>query len=209
MFNPQWNENEQLLIDEFKNGNTEAFQYVYKLYATALRGFANTLIKNSQESEDIVTESFIKLWKQHQDFNTISHLRAFLYTVVRNACMDFMKNSTRRKNLLKGLSYSSVPDEEDQFRADIIKAEVFNKIMEEVEKMPEGMRNVFMMLYVHKMSSAEVAQKLNITRETVRVQKGNVIKQLKKILGEDKFLTGCLLFGISLVEFMNAPTFLK
>ncbi|HJU45884.1 MAG TPA: sigma-70 family RNA polymerase sigma factor [Chitinophagaceae bacterium] len=187
MLNPEWKDNDQKLIEEFRSGNKKAFHYIYNLYYATLCSYANRLfMDNSQEAEDIVAESFIKLWERREQvrFEAREHIRAYLYTVIRNSRIDFLRIVQRKEESHKELFYLSEQDDEAYLQASMARAELYNKMLEEIERMPEGMKQIFLLAFVDGMSTAEIAQKLERAEETVRVQKARAVKFLKKRLGD-------------------------
>jgi len=57
-----------------------------KLYAFALR-----VLQNSEESEDVVQEIFVKLWRMRGELGTIRNREAFAMTMTKNLCIDKLK----------------------------------------------------------------------------------------------------------------------
>ena len=175
-------------MEEFRNGNKEAFQYFYDLYYRSLYSFANKLTNNSEEAKDIVTESFMKLWRRCHEFKTVADVRPVLYTITRHACIDFLRLNQRQEQAHKHLSNLEQLKEDDHLQVSMAKDEFFRRALAEVDKMPGAMREIFKLAYVEGLSTAEIAQKLNLAPDTVRVQKSRAIKMLKKILGEKGLL---------------------
>src|SRR5687768_3909645 len=80
------------LIIKFKEGDQRAYTRVFEEYSSRLIYFAQEFINNRPEAEDIVVGIFTKLWKIHQNFDTIENIRAFLYIAVRNKCLDYLRS---------------------------------------------------------------------------------------------------------------------
>ena len=193
MLNSEWKENPQLLIEEFRSRNKEAFHHIYDLFHATLRNFAARLLNNPEEAEDIVAESFIKVWERCHTFNTVDGVRAFLFTITRNACIDFLKHSHRKEASHKQILEMSQQDEEAYLQANMLKAELLEKVLSHVKNMPDGMKQIFLMAYIDGMSTADIAKQLNLAEDTVRVQKSRAVKLLKKILGDKGLLVGGIL----------------
>src|SRR5687767_5022335 len=75
------------IIEDFKKGSTRALNYIYNLFYNPLCYFAGQLV-SKEEAEDIVTDTFVKLWLKHEDFHSLQGIKAFLYIAVRNSCLD-------------------------------------------------------------------------------------------------------------------------
>ena len=78
-------------IDRFRAGSLDDFQCVYELYYDTMYVFAYNLIHNEAEAQDMTTETFIKLWRLHANFESLNNIKAFLYVTNRNACLDALR----------------------------------------------------------------------------------------------------------------------
>jgi len=60
--------------------------------------FAKRFVLDRQDAEDIVAESFIKLWRLRENFDNPQSIKAFLFITTRNGCLDFLRASQRQGN---------------------------------------------------------------------------------------------------------------
>src|SRR5690242_14083 len=72
---------------------------MFHQYYTSLCFFANKILEDRPAAEDVVEDVFINLWRKDPDLENYNNIKAVLYTSVRNACFDFIKN--RRNNILR------------------------------------------------------------------------------------------------------------
>src|SRR5438105_8361645 len=100
------------LIVGFKEGNRDAFRLVYQLHHRALYNFVRQLTDDRHEAEDIVADTFVKLWKLKANFETDNNIKAFLYITARNASLNFLRYEKRLNENRRELFY--MHDEEDQ-----------------------------------------------------------------------------------------------
>ncbi len=179
--------NDHELMVAFKNGNQAAIDYIYTSNYRQLCYFARGFVNNKEEAEDIVVETFIKLLKKRNDFDTLTNIKGFLYTATRNACLDFLKHVKRKTESHKEIIYLMQKDE-DFIQSRIIKAELLRLILDEVEHLPVIRKKIFKMIFIEEMSTAEIAEKLGITIDTVRVQKARAIASIRTAILKDKLL---------------------
>jgi len=168
----------QDLIAAFKKGDQEAINSIYRNNFRQLCYFARGLINNKEEAEDIVVETFIKLLRKRNDFDTLTNIQGFLYTATRNACLDFLKHVQRKTASHKEIIYLMEKDE-DFIQSKIVKAELLKLILDEVEHLPVIRKEIFKLIFVEELSTAEIAEKLNITVDTVRVQKARALHSIR------------------------------
>jgi RNA polymerase sigma-70 factor (ECF subfamily) len=167
------------ILSELKQGSTQALHAIHDLYYPGLRNFANGLLGDIPAAEDVVTEIFIVLWKKHKDFETLQQVKAFLYISTRNACINHAKKSQRDLAMKAGFSNYLSSDYQEFALNEMIRAEVLQQIHEAIEALPAQCRKVFKMCYVDGMSNAEVAERCNISINTVKNHKVKALQLLR------------------------------
>ena len=166
------------IIRGLKKRHSHALNYIFKRHYKPLCYFAWQLTGNKPEAEDIAGEVFIKLWRRHNDFNSLQNIKAFLYIATRNACFDYLKHVQRKNASHEELLYLA-ENSEEFIQSRMAKAEVLQAILYEVETLPPVRRQIFKMIYLQDLSTNEIAQQLNITADTVRVQKARALNSLR------------------------------
>ena len=166
------------IIGGLKKRHPHAMTYLFKRYYKPLCYFAWQLMGNKAEAEDIAGESFMKLWRKHNDFDSIRNVRAFLYIATRNASFDYLKHIQRKNTSHEELLYLA-ENSEEYIQSRMARAEILQLILYEVETLPPVRRQIFKMIYLEGLSTSQIAQQLNITADTVRVQKARAINLLR------------------------------
>jgi RNA polymerase sigma-70 factor (ECF subfamily) len=88
---------DEIIATLFQQGNETAFKQVRKMfYATILR-FARQLTNERKEGRKIADNSFAKLEKMHDQFDTMNNIRAFLYITTRNNSFDYLKAKSKKQ----------------------------------------------------------------------------------------------------------------
>jgi len=158
----------------------KTFKLVFDNYFNALCAFAYKYIKDRSAVEDLTQEVFISLWDQHRNFDHINAVKAFLYTSVRNKCLNLLKHQVViQKNeaaLIRDLEY------EQFFTNHVIEEETFNQLTSEIRELPESSRKI-MILALNGLTNPEIAEELNVSVNTVKTQKKIAYSKLKNKLG--------------------------
>ena len=89
---------EKTLFEEIRNGNIEMFGILFKKYFGSMCVIAKSFISDTQAAEDIVQDIFIRLWEKRREYEEIPNLQVFLYVLVKNRCMDFLRS---KKNTIE------------------------------------------------------------------------------------------------------------
>jgi len=177
------NENNQLFNDE-KND----FKDIFKMYFKPLCHLSVHYLGNEDESKGVVQDAFIKLWEVRSNLNSNSKLGNYLFTLVKNDCLNILK---RRQILLKhhekirsielDYQYKSLEKVGDDFM-------LFNELKEKVDlaikKLPKNCRLVFEMSRNEELKNREIAEKLGVTQKTVEAHLTKALKLLRKELKE-------------------------
>jgi RNA polymerase sigma-70 factor (ECF subfamily) len=171
-------------IEKFRNGNQSVFKELYDRYFDSLFLFGQKYITNSEAVEDLVQDSFIKLWEKRSLFFHEAAIKAFLYKTVRNACLNFIDHQKVERNFEKKSNQEVLS--EDYFLKNVIEEEVYRIISETVDKLPESARQIYL-LSLKGLKNAEIAEDLNISINTVKTQKQRASKFLKENL-KDLFI---------------------
>lgn len=179
---------EQVLMDRFRNGDTEAFEIIYNSYHYTIYGFARYYLQNDIEAEDIASETFVKLWKLRANFESLQNVLGFLRVTTRNACIDYIKFKNRQGAGKEELLYLLDEVDEQAFANEEIRNEVLKYINDAIEKLPKKSRMV-MQLSVKGMKNADIAKELNVSLQTVLNQKSHAIKRIRvEVLARDIFI---------------------
>lgn len=167
------------IIEKLKQGDPEAYASFFNTFYAPLCYFATQLVRDKPAAEDIVKDTFIKLWQKHTDFESPQNVKAFLYITVRNASLNFLRHMAVRESTQKELLYLGRDREEAFVLNSMIKTEVLKEIYGEIEKFPEKRRHIFKLAYLEGMKNEEIAHKLDISVSTVKTQKARAILALR------------------------------
>ncbi|MFC2126051.1 RNA polymerase sigma-70 factor [Bacteroidota bacterium] len=167
-------------IQLLKKGDKKAFRNVFDLYYNALCAFGYKYIHDQSEVEDIIQEIFISFWENRTNFDHLNAIKAFLYTSVRNKCLNNLKHQLVRQNHEPALIYEL--ESEQFFTNHIIEEEIFNQLYYGISQLPKSAQNI-MLLALNGLKNREIAAELNISENTVKTQKKIAYSKLKDNLG--------------------------
>ena len=161
-----------------KMGEDKAFDFFFRQYYTSLCFFANSIIHNEEEAKDIVQDCFIKLWNS-QTFNERTEtVKSFLYTAVRNKCLDLL----RKRKVIKKAELQIVRNNDLEFEYfdEVAFAEMVRQVVERIEELPANTQKIFKLRYLDGKKYGEIANEINSTPEAVRKQKTRALKILRE-----------------------------
>jgi len=160
------------LFDRIKSGDQKALETLFSVYFPRLNDFARNVVKDDVISQDIVQDVFVKVWEKRFEIETIN-LEAFLFKLVRNRCIDYIKYLKVVNNRMQEIQISS--KYEELYRIDfigdepyvLIEQELKQKIEKTIESLPERCREVFILSRMNGLKNKEIAEKLGINIKNV------------------------------------------
>jgi RNA polymerase sigma-70 factor (ECF subfamily) len=165
------------------------FDSFFNSYYKAVYFFACKYVNEGSAAEDIVENSFIKLWEKREQMESEAGLRGYLYKTVYHGCLRWNSRQSMVDRRQKEIVYLSETVEKDCLE-NMIRAETLRRVKEAMEELPSECRKVFMKLFVEGKSVVEAAAELNVAVSTVKNQKARGIKILRMRL------TSFLVFGL-------------
>ncbi|SFM62781.1 RNA polymerase sigma-70 factor, ECF subfamily [Chitinophaga sp. YR627] len=172
---------EDELLTAIAANDTAAYSHLYDVYYNTLVYFSLSIIQDQHQAEDIATESLLKLWQSPNRFESIGKLRAYLFTLARNASLNYLKHLRVREK--RSLEISEQEQHDDNSIASLMaESELMRLIYQEIARLPDNYRQIVELLYLQDMPSADVAAQLDISMENLRQRKARAIKELKTVL---------------------------
>ena len=173
----------QALVKALKGGNQLAFSIVYKTYAAQTFSLAFKYLLNKELAEDAVQNLFLKLWLKKEEIDETKPINRYLFTMLKNDLLNTLRDSKKNIYLLEDC-LSMVLELEDNSQNENLKQEQMNIIQQALEQLSPQRRKVFEMKVSGKYSNQEIADKLNLSINTIKFQYSQSLKQIRSTVGE-------------------------
>lgn len=151
----------------------------HKEYGKLCR-YALTYMQDTHLAEDVVQETFIKIWEQKKELISSPDIRFYLITAVRNNCITMLRK--QNKEQLQFTDEVREPEPEVFITSSQMKEEANDKaarVKEALNRLPPKCREVFLLIKLHGMSYKQAAENLDISIKTIENQMGKAIKILR------------------------------
>ena len=172
----------QALVKALKEGNQLAFSIVYKTYAAQTFSLAFKYLLNKELAEDAVQNLFLKLWLKKEEIDETKPINRYLFTMLKNDLLNTLRDSKKNIYLLEDC-LSMVLELEDNSQNENLKQEQMNIIQQALEQLSPQRRKVFEMKVSGKYSNQEIADKLNLSINTIKFQYSQSLKQIRSTVG--------------------------
>lgn len=178
-------DSEALLLHDFRHGVEMALKVIYRQHYHSLWSFANRLVKDEAMVDDIIAESYVKLWHKRLEMDSLKGMIAYLYAIVRNGCISCVNERSRRDRMHKELAY--INQLQDVAVTEEIRARLMQTIKIETENLPPQMREVFKLAYLEGLLAPAIAERMSLSVHTVHTHKKLAMKKLRKALEKKGF----------------------
>lgn len=175
---------EKILVDKLKNNEVKAFDALFHKYSDKLYRFSFSLLKNEEDSKEIVQETFCKIWENRCQIDSSKSFKSFLFTISFHLVIDQLRLRLKdnKYRIFLEKYYGEHPGkQENQIDYDILKKEIFNA----VEELPRKRKEIYRLSREKGLSHKAIAEQLDIKEKTVENQINLALKHIKSHLGKE------------------------
>lgn len=171
---------DMFLLQLIKNGDKQAFKYVFDTYFTALCRFMYLYLGDTQEAEDIASDIFASVWENRKKLEIRLTFKAYLFQAAKNRCL----NVIRDRKATVSLDDINGQDTPQVSITDSLETEELNNLIQEaILSLPEKCREVFLQSRTKNLTNQEITESMDISVKTVEAQITKALKQIRKFLG--------------------------
>lgn len=159
----------------------EAFRMLVSKYSERLYWHIRKIVISHDDADDVLQETFVKVWKGLKGFRYDSKLFTWMYRIATNESISFLNNKKKmvfatgddiEDILLKNL------ESDDYFDGDKIEKELQKAIL----KLPERQRLVFNMKYFDNMKYEEISEILEVTTGALKASYHHAVNKIQESL---------------------------
>lgn len=189
--------NNKSIITALKAGEEKVFDAVYRHYFRRLCAFCSQYVDEQEEIEEIVQETMMWLWENRSSLMADLTLKTLLFTIVKNKALNRISHFEIKRKVHQEIveKYESEFDNPDFYFGN----ELFRLYEEALEKLPKEYREAYEMNRNHHLTHKEIAEKLNVSPQTVNYRIGQALKLLRIAL-KDYLPLFILYFGTDFLK---------
>jgi RNA polymerase sigma-70 factor (family 1) len=169
-------------VRAIKEGDEFVFQQVFNQYHGKLYFFVFNKIKSDYLAEEIVQDTFIKLWKYRETLHESFSISTQLYRIASTTLIDAIRKKNTAASVIKEVQHLETQPGQNKTQEMMDAKEMLLKIRGLVQKMPPVQRRVFELSREEGLSYKEIAEKLSISVKTVEIHISKSLKFLKSRL---------------------------
>nr|WP_299345892.1 RNA polymerase sigma factor [Allomuricauda sp.] len=173
------------LVEQCKANNRRAQMQLYRQYCDGMFAVAMRFLKNPDDAEDVLQESFIKAFQRIDQFRGDVTFGAWLKRIVVNGSIDFLKSKQQRTVELNE-GYMHVAEDEDWNFDDRISLE---RVKDAIEELPDKYRYVVQLFFVEGYDHSEISEILKISETASRTRLLRGKSMLREMLKDKAYGT--------------------
>jgi RNA polymerase sigma-70 factor (family 1) len=170
--------NLRLIQQGICDGNEMALTELYRLFHSRLHYFSTSIVRSSEDAEELVEDVFVKLWANRKEILHIENLSVYLYVAVKNRSYNLLVKRGRTpyysfEDMLEEMSTPSL----DPHKL-LVSAEMMKRMQSAIEALPPRCKMIFRLIREDGLQYKEVAHILNISVNTIDVQMAIATKRI-------------------------------
>lgn len=174
---------EHTIIPLLREEDKQSIELIMEYYGDTLYGIALKMVGDTSQAEDVMQESFMKIWKNASKYDAKkARLFTWLLNIVRNTAIDkIRKRKNDQENSQRHQSHVSSDPIAEHFRPECI------DVKDKVESMEAKYKEVIEVLFFKGLTQREASDALNIPLGTVKTRLRIGLRQLRSVFIEHEF----------------------
>ncbi|MGC8865942.1 MAG: RNA polymerase sigma-70 factor [Bacteroidales bacterium] len=160
----------------------KAFHQLFEKNYNSLEWYAFSYVREREAARDLVSEAFLQLWQRRSNFEDSRDPIPWLKTTIHNRALNHLRDHRKfhpdLEAILHDYDSSQQPFDSVDFK------QLQRTLNKTLEKMPERVREVFLLSRDENLKYQQIAERLGISVKTVEVQMGKALRILRENLGE-------------------------
>lgn len=185
------------VLSRFRNGDEEAFRTIYEKYYHRVYWFAFSFLKNKEQSEEILQETFLNTWTNRKKLDDTLPLEPYLFTVCKRLVLDAFRKATSTSKL-RATMLARIEEMHNTTEDNIIFSDLMKFTENAISSLPKQQQTIFRLSRFEGLSYEEIAKQLNISKHTV---KNHLVAALKTI--KDQFEHQGILYSLFILLYFR------
>ena len=153
------------LMEKVKSDETFAFNILVDRYKVKLFNLIYRLLQNKEEAEDILQETFLRVYRERQSYDPTYSFSTWIYTIALNLC----RNELKRRKKFRFFGLDLIKDNREYAISEVKNTNGLSSVLEKaILSLPVKYRTAFLLRDVNELSYEEVSQSLGIPLGTVK-----------------------------------------
>lgn len=177
------------LVVRVAEGDVPAYRELVARHASKLQRFALRMLREPADAEDVVQETFLRLWQRARDYSPDARVGTWLHRITHNLAIDRLRARGRVTAMLDDEDAAPISAPQSRVLADKERRETLSRAM---DALPERQALAVMLVYFHEHSGAEAAQVLGVSEDALESLLARARRALRQAVAKDRDAEGVL-----------------
>jgi RNA polymerase sigma-70 factor (ECF subfamily) len=163
---------EKELVLQFISSSEQACEIIFHRTKGKLKGFLKKALPKDEDEESIMQDVYLKLWATRKFIQPDKNFETYLFAIARNLVIDIMRKRLHKQKYLENLCRQLNESQKNSLDTSTIVeySELEKQIIDLINQLPEKRREIFKLNRLEGLTYKEIAEKLNISENTVDSQ---------------------------------------
>lgn len=174
-------DNEQLLLKQISEGDEQAFGVLFYHYLPVLQAFALRFTKSDSAAEEIIQDTFLRVWLNRDKLESVENVKAWLYKYTSSECLSYLRKVLKQARAMDDLKKEEFF--ENNNTSDTIHLnEVSELVRKAVDKLPQQRKRIYEMSRNEGLTIPQIAEILHLSPNTVKNALVTSLKSIREYL---------------------------
>lgn len=179
------------LLKKLKEGDERAFRELYARHSRQVLAFAYHLTHSAIDAEDILQETFLRLWTSREQLPLIEHFGNYIFIIARNKTLDHLRKVSLQQKLIDRV-WANISDISDDLELQLDARESKNLISKAVAQLSPQKQTIFHLSRQQGLSHEEIGRQLHLSKSRVKNLLVEVLKHIRLYLAQHSMLLAVL-----------------
>jgi RNA polymerase sigma-70 factor (family 1) len=170
-------QSDKQLFHLIAEGNESAFEELFHLYVPQIEPVISKMVKSEAVAKDLIQDIFLSLWLSREKLAAVDSPRNWIFKISYNRTYSWLEQQSTRSNATMEL-----PDSSNHTEESVYFAETARLVKEAIRHLPAQTQKIYLLSREEGLKNAEIAERLNLSLQTVKNTLYNAGKAIKEFL---------------------------
>lgn len=171
------------LFGRLAQGDEQAFELIFHHYNRRLYPFVLNMVRSEETAKELVQDVFVHLWLKRELLADVQHPTSYLFNIASNRTLNFLKQVNTNARLMDQLA-AGATELSYQTEERLAFRETAGLVDTAVSQLPKQRKRIWEMSRYEGFSHDEIAQRLGLSKETVKKQIGHAMRYIRRYLAD-------------------------
>jgi RNA polymerase sigma-70 factor (ECF subfamily) len=187
------------LLQKLREGDETAFRELYDRHSRTVSAFVYHLTHSAVDAEDILQETFLKLWTSREQLPPIDHIGNYIFMIARNKTLDHLRKIAQQQKLLDRV-WANISAPADGIEQQLDARESQQLINKAFAQLTEQQQTIFRLSRQEGMTHEAIAQQLRLSKSRVKNVQVETLRYIRQFLAQYAGPLGVLFVVASLMK---------